>query len=77
VSDETLRIEAGELRRVDVRPGDLFVLTVAQNMTVEQVAELGASWRDRVGEVPLIVLPRGTELSVFRRVDPDETEDAS
>jgi hypothetical protein len=77
VSDETLRIEAGELRRVEVRPGDLFALTVGHNLTAQQAAELSARWRDLVGDVPLLVLPRGAELTVFRPVGADGTEGAS
>lgn len=72
MTDETVRIEAGELRRVTVRPGDLFVLNVDRHLDAEQVARLRAQWRELVGEVPLVVLPHGAELTVFRPRDDGE-----
>jgi len=61
-----VRVEAGELRHVEVHPGDLFVLTSPQNLSEEQAHQLREQWRTHVGEgAPLVILER-SELSVFR-----------
>lgn len=75
MTEETVRVEGGELRRVEVRPGDVFVLNVNHNLTSEQAARLRAQWRELVGEVPLVVLPHGAELTVFRPGEADNAGD--
>lgn len=68
-----VRVEAGELRHVEVRPGDLFVLTSPHDLSEEQAHQLRERWRTCVGEgVPLVIV-EGGELSVFRPA-PEEAQ---
>ena len=57
----------GELRRIDVRPGDKFVLNVDQPVSAQSAHRLQEIWRQFIeGEAPLLILERGMELAVIR-----------
>lgn len=61
--------KVGELKRLDVRPGDRFVLTSEKVLTPEQMRHIKAAWKDYFGGgfVPeIIVLDGGLELGVIR-----------
>jgi hypothetical protein len=71
-SSGVVRVEAGELRRVEVRPGDLFVLTVARQLADAETAAIGEQWHALVGaDVPLMIV-EGGELAVFRPAAADQ-----
>lgn len=58
------------LRRVDVQPGDRFLLRTETPITPEVAAHLQDAWRSWCHPlvVPLLVLPRGFSVEVFRNV---------
>lgn len=53
-----------DLRRVDVRPGDRFVLVTEQPLTVQQARDLQAAWKAWADPLTLklLALPRGMRL---------------
>lgn len=56
------------LRRVDVRPGDRFVLLCNHSITAETSDRIRKLWSEFMGrDVPILVLPRGYEVGVIRR----------
>ena len=57
----------GDLQRVDVRPGDRYVLTVARPISNEMHLRIQAVWKDFMGAgAPiLLVLEDGMKLGVF------------
>lgn len=71
MSSDVIRVEGGELRRITVQPGDLFVLHLERSPSDEDVAELHRQWRKAVGDrAPLVVLSGG-DLTVYRPVAPE------
>lgn len=68
MNSDVIRVEGGELRRIEVRPGDLFVLTAPHRLTAQEAAAIREQWHSLVGaDVPLLVL-EGGELTVYRPV---------
>ena len=68
----------GELRRVNVRPGDVFVLKSEHRITDEMVDHLIKMWKDTMGEdVKLLVLGDGLKLGVIRGPQTSEGEPSS
>lgn len=57
----------GDLQRVEVRPGDRFVLTVDDRMTDEGRKNVQKIWEVFAGEdaPKLLVLEKGMKLGVF------------
>lgn len=62
----------GELKRLDIRPGDRFVLTCQSHLTASAVNNIRDLWSGyfKGGEVPeLVILYGGVELGVIRVQD--------
>jgi hypothetical protein len=63
----------GELQRVDVRPGDIFILTTDHSLNDEMIKKLRDAWKDtwrgRKSAPELIVLCDGLKLAVVRQED--------
>lgn len=60
----------GDLQRLDLRPGDRFVLTVPRQLSYEQRARLSTAFREEVG-APVLVLEEGIKLGVIGAALPD------
>jgi hypothetical protein len=74
VSDKVIRIEAGELRHVEVRPGDLFVLRTEHRLSLDELDAIREQWAKAVGtHVPLVVI-EDADLTVFRSVEADRRD---
>ncbi len=55
----------GDLQRIEVKPGDKFVLQVDFHPTAEMVGRFRDVWRAVMGDdVPLLVLEKGAKLGV-------------
>lgn len=56
----------GEMQRLEIRPGDKFVMRVDQRLSMDQQEILRGHWRKFAGdEVPLLILDRGVEIGVL------------
>jgi len=57
----------GDLQRVDVKPGDRFVITCDEHLSPERMNAVGEAWRRFVGEggPPVLVLPKGFKVGVL------------
>jgi hypothetical protein len=55
----------GDLQRLEVRPGDVFVLTVPRDFSREVQYRIVEYWRGIMGDVRLIVLEEGMKLGVI------------
>ncbi|MDX0973548.1 hypothetical protein GOL21_28160 [Sinorhizobium medicae] len=58
----------GDLKRLDLKPGDRFVLSVDRPISMEMCERIQKLWRDFIGddsEHRLMVLDAGIELSVI------------
>lgn len=63
--DQDIRF-IGDLQRLDVRPGDRFVLTVPVLLSDEEVARLQEQWAKLgLGDGKVIVLHEGMKLGVI------------
>lgn len=60
----------GDLQRVDRRPGDLFVLSVDQVLSMEQAARIRSEWKEIVGDERLLIVTRGYRLGLVGETDP-------
>jgi hypothetical protein len=65
MSDRYIRVE--NLRRLDVRPGDRFVMMVPHAISSEQAEHIQAYWRDFIGNEPVKLLI--LTLGVIRQED--------
>ncbi len=55
----------GDLQRLEVKPGDRFVLQVDYHPTAEMLDRFREVWRRVMGDdVPLLVLEKGAKLGV-------------
>ena len=59
----------GDIRRVNIQPGDLFVLKCDSRITADQADKMRSIWKSRVcngaDEPRLVILERGMELEVI------------
>lgn len=58
----------GHLQRMDLKPGDRFILTMDRPISMEMCERIQKLWRDFIGddsEHRLMVLDAGIELSVI------------
>jgi hypothetical protein len=57
----------GEIRRLELRPGDRFVMTVPERLMMDQAESIRDAWRRLWGgdHVPLVVLDAGIRLEVL------------
>ena len=69
----------GDLQRLELKPGDCFVLTTEQHLSVETVERIQETWEKFVGgeEPKLLILQGGMKLGAisfenFRRSEPYE-----
>lgn len=59
------------LRRIRVEPGDIFVLTLARDVSAAEAQGIRDNWRERFGsDVPLLLLSGGAQLSVLNTAAP-------
>lgn len=67
----------GDLQRLDIKPGDKFVLTMPGSLSEETVSRIQQVWREFVGgdEPKILVLSAGMKLGVFG--DAQDTESAA
>lgn len=54
----------GDLQRLEIRPGDVFVLTCDSAISRDQEEALLARWREAARGAPLVILDRGARLGV-------------
>lgn len=55
----------GDLQRLDVKPGDTFVLSVGGTISADMAEGLKKMWAAKMGEhVPLLILADGMRLGV-------------
>ena len=59
-----------ELRRITVRPGDIYVLEVPASTTSQAAQRMSEKWRAAVGDVPLLIT--SGRLTCYRPVDPED-----
>ena len=56
----------GDLKRLDLKPGDQFVLMCSEKLTVAQMKALKAAWRKQMGnDFKVVVLGWGMKLGVI------------
>jgi hypothetical protein len=68
VADELIKVE--NLRRLDVQPGDRYVILTDHEISADTSDQIRRIWSQFAGkDVPLLVLPPGFELAVFRPDD--------
>ncbi len=53
----------GDLQRLRPEPGDVFVLSVAELLSMEHNERIRQAWHAAMGEAKLVVLPEGYKLS--------------
>lgn len=66
----------GDLQRLEIRPGDRFVLTTTQMLSAEQRRRLEELWKQFVGgddSAALLILDAGFKLGVIGKADPKPT----
>lgn len=63
IDPETIRF-IGDLARLELRPGDRFVLTTDKRPSDDQIDRIRTAWRAFAGDAPLIVLD-GCRLGVI------------
>lgn len=56
----------GDLQRLEIKPGDTFVLTVDSNLSGEMIDRIKESWKRVMGDAPVLVLDRNMKLGVIR-----------
>lgn len=61
--------ELGELARLDVLPGDKFVLMTDNFLSLEQARRVGEMWGRYAPGSKLLVLDGGMKLGAVREVD--------
>lgn len=62
----------GDLARLDVKPGDRFVMKLARQASEQEAQHLRQAWRKATGDdVRLILLGPGIELGVIGASDAD------
>lgn len=54
----------GELQRLELKPGDVFVLSVPRELSNEEARIIRKQWDDNMPGVKLIVLSEGMTLGV-------------
>ena len=65
MTDTLIKIE--DLQRIDVRPGDRFVLRMDGPISMDLAQQLKKNWALFWGkEVPILIMEKGTELFVIR-----------
>lgn len=67
---------AGDVRQIELKPGDRFVFTTDQRLSAEQVRWIQEKWRRfwAEGAAPEILVIDGAELTLVRCADGDNTE---
>lgn len=70
--DQAQRPEAairfiGDLQRVQMQPGDFFVLSCNEELPQETVAFIHHEFKKIAGEVPLLVLGKGMSIEAIDR----------
>lgn len=63
---DSLVVTLGDLKRVDVRDGDVFVLFSEYTWTMQQRLEVQQMLSTELGH-PVVVIPDGMELALIRR----------
>lgn len=74
MADQEIRF-VGDLQRMDIRPGDKFVLSVDGHITRAQAESIRDGWRLFAGDVPLLILEDGMKLGAIRDESDDSTFD--
>ena len=54
----------GDLRRLQPEPGDVYVLSIDQRLSVESMARLRQWWAEKMGDAKVLVLDQGGRLGV-------------
>lgn len=55
----------GDLQRIEVKPGDLFVLKVPGKISLETAERIREQWERATDGTKLIIIEDGCELGVF------------
>lgn len=61
-----MQIEITDLIRIDVRPGDVFLLRIPGHVTEATIAVLKEAWRGKFPDNEIIVATGGVEVAVIR-----------
>lgn len=70
MSDPDIRY-LGDMQRMDLKPGDRFVLTLAGPASVDMVARLQETWADFANGAKLFVLEPGMKIRVISQPTED------
>lgn len=54
----------GDLARIELKPGDVFVLSCEQRISSETAERVRAYWQRVMGDVPLLIFDGGARLEV-------------
>ena len=72
-AEELIKVE--NFRRVDVKPGDKYVLMYHGVITEQMAADIKRGWEKFMGgDVPILILQDGMEIGVMR---PSEEQPSS
>lgn len=61
--------EFGNFSRIDIRPGDKFVLFAPFALSSDAVERIRTAWREFAGDVPIMILDNGMSLGVISAGD--------
>lgn len=66
MSNREIKFTEGQLSRLEIRPGDKFVLCVDQHISSETAARIRETWERFAGKgVPILILEKGLTLGVL------------
>lgn len=65
-----MTIEVEDLKKVKLEPGDSLVLTLAENISNENVYEMGRVFHEKFPDNLFVVLHPGCTLEVIAKVTP-------
>lgn len=57
----------GDMQRLQVSPGDVFVLKAKGRLTIEGVLQIREQWKQVMGDAPLLVLDDAISLGAVNR----------
>ncbi|QAZ46133.1 hypothetical protein C1M53_27605 [Mesorhizobium sp. Pch-S] len=69
--------EAGHLQRLEIKPGERFVLTCDYALSEADADRVRQAWDAFMGDVPLLVLTDGISLGAVSHPEPVEAEPAA
>lgn len=59
----------GDMQRLDIKPGDRYVITSDVALSAEMVGRIRDVWKSFAGDTPLLVLDAGLKLGAISATD--------